>query len=68
MLKKILKDNNIKYHSIYNLINCSLGMFNFKISLKVDFTIKELQQIKNYLIDLDIIDNTFDIGCFLDLI
>ena len=66
-LVKILKDNNISYFHIYNdLFNITRNSFMLKIALKTDFTILELNKIKNYLISLNIIDKNFDIGEFLD--
>ena len=66
-LVKILKDNNISYFKIYNdLFNVTRNSFMLKIALKTDFTILELNKIKNYLISLNIIDEDFDIGEFLE--
>ena len=65
-LVKILKENKVKYVEIYTLLQCSLTMYNFKIALKVDFTIDELEKIKAYLVNLGAIPYDYDIGEFLE--
>ena len=66
LLKKIMKDNCIKSYELYTLIGCSRVNFEYKCSLRVDFKIEELEMIKNFFVELNIVTSDFDIGCFLE--
>ena len=68
-LKKILKDNNIKYYLIYHkLLGIPLAMFNRKIVGTTDFTIKELTLIRDYLASQNVVPLDYDIGLLLDIV
>lgn len=65
-LHYILIKNDISLYSVADLLNMQRSSFMYKLKKVKDFTIEELEIIKRYLVDLNIIDNNFDIGEFLD--
>lgn len=64
-LKVLLKENKIKIKHISKVLNIRLSE---RFCLHSDFTLEELQRVKKYLIDKQIISSDFDIGKFLDFI
>lgn len=67
-LKQILQNNNVKMSTITKLLNIDYSTLKNKMRCKNDFKINELQKIKDYLAELQIIDLNFDIGEFLNIV
>lgn len=65
-IEKLRKDNNLSYENISKIMGISRKGCSFKFTLKNDFTIKDLEKIKDYFVILGIIDENFDIGDFLN--
>ena len=67
-LKEILKNNNIKMLTISKLLNIDYSTLKSKMNCKHDFKINELEKIKSYLVELNILNENFDIGEFLNIV
>ena len=67
-LRKILKDNNLSIAFLAEKIGINRKYLEFKLLTKVDFTIEDLEKIKNILVDMHIIQPNFDIGEFLNIV
>lgn len=67
LIQKILKDNNISIFEICKILNIlSSSTLYCKLTKKRDFSIDDLNTIKDFLIKKEIINNDFDIGNFLN--
>ena len=64
-LKTLLKENNIKIKVVSKELKIRLSE---RFCLHSDFTLEELQRVKKYLVDKQIIASDFDIGKFLDFV
>lgn len=67
-LYKILKDNNITMTELARFLNISCGYLTDKCKLLKDFKIKELIEIKEFLVNKGIINEDYDYSDFLDLV
>lgn len=67
-LRKLMIENKISIDKLAKNINLPFSNLQNKLALKVDFLIEELEEIKNYFIKRQILDESFDIGLFLNLI
>lgn len=67
-LRKLMIENKISIDKLAKYINLPFSNFQNKLALKVDFLIDELEEIKKYFIKRQILDESFDIGTFLNLI
>ena len=67
-LYKILKDNNITMTELARFLNISCGYLTGKCKLLKDFKIKELIEIKEFLVNKGIINEDYDYSDFLDLV
>lgn len=65
-LRKILNNNNITIKNFAKKIGYNYSTFLGKVRLDYDFTINDLKKIKSVLVADNIINEDFDIGCFLD--
>lgn len=63
-----IKKNKISYFKLYELLDISKTYFQSKLYGKCDFTIAELEKLKEYFISLGLIDKSFDIGHFVDFV
>ena len=63
-LRKIIKNNNIKNCELFTMLGISRVVFERKSGLYADFKISELETIKDYFVNLEIIPFDFDIGIF----
>lgn len=67
VIRKIFNDNkNLSLYGLSYILGINIGSLRSKLNKSKDFTIEELEKIKNFLIDNKIIDENFDIGEFLN--
>ena len=66
LIDKIIKDNKISKYDIADLLGITKQALQNKLNLTKDFTITELEKIKEFLIDLNILNFKYDIGDFLN--
>lgn len=67
-LKKILIDNNISVHQLSKKLNRNITAIQQRLNLNLDFKIQELENIKEILVDMQIIQSDFDVGDFLNIV
>lgn len=67
-LKKILIDNNISVNQLSKKLNRNITAIQQRLNLNLDFKIQELENIKQILVDMQIIQSDFDVGDFLNIV
>lgn len=67
-LVKLLEKNKISLRTLARKMNTDSGTLCHKIKCRKDFTLKELEEIKSILVDMQIIPPEFDIGDFLNIV
>lgn len=67
-IRKLLKDNKISIPKLAYLIDINYRTLEYKLALKQDFKLEELEKIKSVLLCMQIIPPTFDIGEFLTMV
>ncbi len=67
-LRKLLKDNKISIPKLAYLTDINYRTLEYKLALKQDFRLEELEKIKKVLVEKQIIPPSFDIGEFLTMV
>lgn len=65
-IQKLRQDNNITARQLGRLLCLNPKYVTYKFLKKSDFKVSELGKIKDYFIQLGIIDQTFEISDFLN--
>lgn len=65
-IQKLRQDNNITARQLGRLLCLNPKYVTYKLLKKSDFKVSELEKIKDYFIQLGIIDQKFEISDFLN--
>ena len=63
-----VKKNKLSHLKLANILNICKTGFEAKLYAKNDFTIDELEKLKEYFVKLGLLSNDFDIGDFLNFV
>lgn len=64
-IRKLLINANLTNFDLCSFIGMTFSCFENKYRLRVDFTIKELESIKDFFVKKGVISDNFDIGDLL---
>ena len=67
-IRYFINENKLNHLRLANLLGISITYFNSKLYATTDFTIDELKKLKNHFIKLGLLDESFDIGNFLNIV
>ena len=67
-IHNFINENKLNHLRLATFLDVSKTYFNSKLYATTDFTIDELKKLKKHFIELGLLDETFDIGNFLNIV